>query len=220
MAQSVQSKVIRTCFVALLLMTWAAGFWLPEKPSESHLERYPRESATRSPESEPDLTADLDGDRHPDRISITNRFGVSRIDIDLTTRPGAAIRLSSTFSSVFGLMVLDADADLDSDILLLTADPIRPIVSWVGDGKGGFEVGHRHHGGMEPWVPYSPFEVSPHSAFALTGSGFHLKITPGEFFLLPACKQVLTSPKSVPPALIGVGCDPRIHGKRGPPRLL
>jgi hypothetical protein len=86
------------------------------------------------------LSADVDGDRLADLISVQNEFGSYEVEIDLSTRPGHEITLHGDSGAALGLAVLDENADRNSGIVVATDSPVDPIQLWVGNGDGTFEI--------------------------------------------------------------------------------
>lgn len=85
------------------------------------------------------VSADVDGDRQADVISVQNESGTYEVEIDLSTRPGSEITLHGDSGKALGLAVLDENTDRNSDIVVATDSPVDPIQLWVGNGDGTFE---------------------------------------------------------------------------------
>jgi hypothetical protein len=222
MLKNHRNNFVRSGVAAVLLaVLWACG--MSDSVSGKSRSKIARPSTQKqvvqieTTTSSVSLSADLDGDRKADRISIQNQPGSYEVEIDLTTKPGSEITLEGDSGPAVGLAVLDTNSDWTTDIVVATASTTEPINFWIGDGQGGFELQEPNHVRMNRHLPAShPSRGAVRQIAQLTANpSIDVRfdsVTTGIFPPSGSVKVIVG-----PGDLLPRGPDPNVIGKRGPP---
>jgi hypothetical protein len=102
------------------------------------------------------VVADFDGDNKEDVASACLIGSQYRIVIQLSSRSEATTLSLPVRFEGFTLLAYDINEDSFQDLVLTTSAAQRPLMVWLGDGRGGFRVADQEPFGNEFGFTASP----------------------------------------------------------------